>query len=479
MPMPPELVFRRATIYDGQGAPPAVGDLAVTGTRISAMGVVPRGRREIDAPGLALAPGFIDCHTHDDWALTQHQMTPKLSQGVTTVVTGNCGISAAPHVWGRPRPSPVNLHLVAPDHAFPSFAGWFDALNREGIEVNAVCLVGHTMLRAMVMDDLLREATPTEVGTMGCLLDQALADGVAGMSTGLEYEPAGSASTEEIVFLASRVGEQRGVYATHLRDEMDGVLAAMEEAFAIGEQAEVPVLISHHKCSGLANFGRSRDTLALFEAMRGRLDVSLDAYPYDACSTELAMRFVENARQTVVTGSALHPEAAGRDLEELADEWKMTLGGAVAVLSPAQAVYFDMAEEDVRAILAYPHTMIGSDGLPRDARPHPRLWGTFPRVLGRYARDIGLFPLEEAVRRMTSLPAARFGLTDRGVLRVGAMADLVLFDPLTVTDAATFADPIRPALGIHGVWVNGQLVWNGSATTGARPGAVLKPTEPG
>jgi N-acyl-D-amino-acid deacylase len=236
----------------------------------------------------------------------------------------------------------------------------------------------------------------------------------------------------------------------------------------------VPVQISHHKCAGRQNHGRSRETLAKIDSVRASQPVGLDAYPYVAASTILDPMYIKDATRTLIAWSRARPETAGRDLAEVAAEMGCSLAEASDRLQPAGAVYFMMAEEDVRRILAYPHTMIGSDGSPHDDHPHPRLWGAFPRVVGHYVREVGLFSLEEAVRRMTSLPAAQFGLRDRGVLRPGAFADLVLFDPDTVADRSTFDRPVQPAAGIELVMANGRVVWRDGAATGERPGRALR-----
>jgi N-acyl-D-amino-acid deacylase len=259
-----------------------------------------------------------------------------------------------------------------------------------------------------------------------------------------------------------------------MRSEGDHVIEAMDEAFAIGRSADVPVVISHFKVHGKANFGRSKETLAKFDAQRLRQPLALDAYPYSASSTVLKSQELGESPKVMVTWSVPHPEATGRMLDELAAEWHCPLADAARKLQPAGAVYFAMDEPDVRRILSYPHTMIGSDGLPHDAHPHPRLWGSFPRVLGHYARELGLFPMEEAIRRMTSLPAERFGLTGRGRLKQNYAADLVLFDPRTVKDRATFEDPKQVSDGVVAVWVNGESVWRDGAATMARPGRALR-----
>jgi N-acyl-D-amino-acid deacylase len=259
-----------------------------------------------------------------------------------------------------------------------------------------------------------------------------------------------------------------------MRDEGAGVEAAMAEAFRIGREAGLAVIVSHHKTAGVANHGRTRTTLALLDQARKAQEIALDVYPYDACSTILRADFARDARRVIVTWSTPHPEAKGRDLSAIAAAWGLSEEAAIDRLSPAGAVYFDMDEADVRRVLAHPMAMIGSDGIPDDAHPHPRLWGSFPRVLGRYVREEKLLPLEEAVRRMTSLPAERFGLKDRGRIAEGCFADLVLFDPATVTDTATFDRPISAAEGIRQVFVNGEAVWRDGKVTGARPGRVLR-----
>ena len=474
---PPELIIRNARLIDGTGGPSAHGDIAVTDDRIVGLGDLSHveGAAEIAAGGKAVAPGFIDVHTHDDRALLiDPLMAPKASQGVTTVVTGNCGISLAPlRTSGRP---PAPLDLVCPDGGgfFGDFGDYLAALDAEPAAINATCLVGHASLRVEAMDSLDRPATPAEIAAMRQRLEQAMEAGAMGLSTGLFYAPAAAAPTEEIIELANAVQLAGGIHTTHMRDEGDGVSESLEETFTIGREASIPVVISHHKCAGQANFGRSTDTLAQIERARRHQQVSLDAYPYIASSTSLASGRRLGASRVLVTWSTPHPEVAGRDLADVAAEMDLDLEATVDALMPAGGIFFMMDESDVRRILAYPGTMIGSDGLPHDEFPHPRLWGTFPRVLGHYAREQGHFSLEEAVHKMTGLPARNFGLANRGVLEPGAMADLVIFDPETVIDTATFDQPKQPARGIELVMVNGRVVWRDGASTGARPGRALR-----
>lgn len=279
---------------------------------------------------------------------------------------------------------------------------------------------------------------------------------------------------DEVVPLAREVALAGGVYTTHMRDEDDFVMELLAETFETGRRAEVPVVVSHHKCAGRRNWGRSVDTLRAIEAAAARQDVGVDAYPYAACSTILLPEWVDESIRVMVTWSTPFPEMAARDLTDIAAEWGVSQKEAAARLGPAGAVYFDMHEDDVRRILANPLVMIGSDGIPHDQHPHPRLWGTFPRVLGHYSRDIGLFPLEEAVRKMTSLPAAKFRLRDRGRVATGHFADLVVFDPATVMDTATFETPIAPATGIETLLVNGRIAYsNGDKRATARSGRFI------
>ena len=472
-----DLIIRDARLIDGTGGASTHGDIAVTDDRIVGLGDLGHavGAVEIHAGGKAVSPGFIDVHTHDDRALlVDPLMTPKVSQGVTTVITGNCGVSLAPlRTTGRP-PAPLDLVCEDGEGFFADFGDYLAALDNDPAAVNALCLVGHASLRVEAMDTLDRPATGGEITAMRRRLERALEAGAIGLSTGLYYAPAASAPTSEIIELAAAVRAAGGIHTTHMRDEADHVIESLEESFAIGREAGVPVVISHHKCSGQANHGRSAETLALIETARHRQEIGLDAYPYIASSTTLGSTKLADASKVLVTWSKAQPEAAGRDLAEIAAEKGLDPEATVDALLPAGGIFFMMDEADVRRILAYPGTMIGSDGLPHDEFPHPRLWGTFPRVLGHYAREQGLFSLEKAVHKMTGLPAQRFGLADRGVLRAGALADLVLFDPETVIDTATFEQPKQAARGIELVVVNGRAVWRDGTNTGARPGRAIR-----
>lgn len=464
-----------ATIIDGSGAKGFKADVGIKRDRISAIGDLKdaNSSSRIDASGRVVAPGFIDVHTHDDRAvLSTPQMAPKVSQGVTTVVTGNCGVSLAPLV-DRDPPPPLNLLGDRSWFRYESMGEYVDDVRSQPPAVNMAMLVGHSTLRAGAMDSLDRPASAKEIDSMIRRLEEALESGCIGMSTGLAYPPAIHAPTDEIVQLATCVARHGGIYTTHMRNERDGVVDSVRETLEIGKRANVPVVISHHKCAGRENFGLTKKTLPLIAEARKGQQVNLDVYPYTASSTVLLADWVGGAEKVLVTWSESHPECAGRVFEDIRREWGTGIEETVARLQPAGAIYYQMDEADLRRVLAFEDAMIGSDGLPHDTHPHPRLWGTFPRVLGHYAREEKLLPLEQAIRRMTSVPAAVFGLKDRGALRQGAYADVVIFDPDAVIDAATFETPTLIAPGIDRVMVNGQPVWQKGATTDARPGRVL------
>ena len=463
-------------MLDGSGADPVRADVGIDGERVTAIGDLSgaSARSRFDADGLALTPGFIDVHTHDDRALlSAPDMSPKVSQGVTTVVTGNCGVSLAPLVDVDP-PPPLNLLGDRTHFRYATMGEYVEELESSPPAVNVAMLAGHSTLRAGVMDTLDRPATAAEIDRMDARLEEALNAGCIGMSSGLAYPPAINAPGDEIVALARRVSAHGGIYTTHMRNEREGVVDSVRETLEIGERADVPVVISHHKCSGRENWGLSLKTLPMIAEARKRRPVNLDVYPYTASSTVLMADWVEGAEKVLVTWSVPHPELAGRDLAAIREQWGCSTEEAVERLLPAGAIYYQMDEADLRRILSFEDAMIGSDGLPHDAHPHPRLWGTFPRVLGHYSRDEKLFPLPRAVRRMTSVPAAVFGLKDRGTLREGGFADLVVFDPATVIDAASFESPVQPSRGIVLVLVNGQPVWADGEPGDARPGRVLR-----
>ncbi len=469
-------LIRNVRVLDGSGAEPETADVAVDAGAVCAVGQLAHyvARQVTEGEGQVLSPGFIDVHTHDDTSVIRDpQMMAKLSQGVTTVIVGNCGISAAPVQLKGPLPDPMNLLGEADAFRYPTFASYAAAVDAAQPAVNVAALAGHTALRNNHMDRLDRAATAAEIQAMRAQLIEALDHGALGLSSGLAYGSARSAPAEEILSLAEPLAAAGAIYATHLRTEAEQILSAMSEAFATGRHCNVPVVISHLKCAGIANWGRSGEVLHVLETARAEQPVQCDCYPYAASSSTLDLRQVDERVRIVITWSTRHPEMAGQTLEQIALAWGMKQGEAAARLQPAGAIYHCMTEEDVRRILRHPATMIGSDGLPNDPRPHPRLWGTFPRVLGYYCREQGLFPLPQAVHKMTGLPAQRFRLAGRGRISEGSSADLVLFDPEKIIDTATFSNPTCAAEGIAAVWVNGVLSYKDGHATGQRAGRFL------
>lgn len=455
------VLIRGALLVDGSGAEGFVADVAVHGARIAA--VLPpgegRGDRVIEAQGKVLCPGFIDTHSHDD-ALVLAPTTPhpKLGQGVTTVVTGNCGVSLAPLLTDAP-PAPLDI-LGRHAFRFARFQDYLEAIDQARPAVNVVPLVGHNTLRVRHLEDWSRPATAEQQRAMRSAVCDALDAGAFGLSTGVYYPPSRAADTQELLEVCMPVGERDGIVAMHLRDEGDHIDDALREALRVGAVTRARLVLSHHKVVGRHNFGRTRETLLRVETAALAHPVCIDCYPYEASSTMLAPDKAAAIGDVLVSWSAPRPECAGRTLRSLAQEWSVSLRVAAERLMPGGAIYFGMSSEDVDRVVSHPLAMIGSDGLPHDHRPHPRLWGSFPRVLARYVRERGLLTLAQAIHKMTGLPARRFGLADRGLIQAGLMADLVLFDPVTVTDRASYEAPATPPSGIEAVWVNGRLSYH-------------------
>jgi N-acyl-D-amino-acid deacylase len=528
---PYDLVLRGALLYDGLGSPPMVGDLAVRGERIAAVGSigpVPRGTRVLDLGGLALAPGFVDIHSHTDLSLlVNHRAESKVRQGVTTEVTGQDGSSIGP--W-----TPEQARRVAEEQRerygtgidFHDLAGFFARLERERPSVNVASMVGQGTIRAFVVGQDDRPATPAEMEAMRRAVRHALRAGACGLSSGLEYTPGGFADTRELAALAAELAGTGLPYATHMRNEDERLAAAVEEAISVGQRASVPVQISHLKAQGQRNWWKTEPVLeVIHQARAAGVDVAFDVYPYIAYSTGLAnlfplalrdggteafltrLRSAEhrpeaeravrekvaelgswNSVQVTSTGSDAHAWARGRRLGDLAaeraeDPFALLLHLVVEDRNRAGMVGFGMSEPNVERKLGDPLSIVCSDGgawAPygplSQGSPHPRTYGAFPRVLGYYVRERGVLPLEQAIRRMTSAPADRVGLRDRGRLLPGARADLVAFDPATVRDRATFEAPHRYPEGIMHVVVNGSLVIRAGEHTGLRAGRVARPS---
>lgn len=490
-----DVVVRGARIFDGTGRAPFEGSLAVRGDRIAAVGeVAGSAALEIDARGLALAPGFIDVHSHDDFAvLATPLMDFKLMQGVTTEVIGNCGMGAAPYVAVRQHFGVFFGEAATP--GWEGYRGYREMVERAPSSLNVAMLVGHNTIRAAVMGMARRAPTQDEQRAMRDLVREGLDAGAVGLSTGLIYEPGRHCATEEVIELARDVAAAGGVYATHMRNEASGLLDAVREAIRIGRESGVRVQISHHKAAGKRNWGRVRESIKLIEEARAEgLDVTADQYPYTSGSTMLAAVLHNNAfnprgegggiarvepERVLIASAPLHPEYEGKTIAELAARLGLSPEDAAAKVDNdeqhrAIAILDLMDEGDVQTVMRHATTMIGSDGIPLGGKPHPRLYGTFPRVLGHYARELGLLTMEDAVYRMTGMPAQKFGLKQRGVLRAGAFADLVIFDPQTISDTGTFQEPKRYPAGIAHVFVNGVAVVANGRHTLARPGRALR-----
>jgi len=529
------LVIQGGRVIDGTGAEPRPADVLVRGGMVEAVtapgAVVPPGAEVFRAENRVVCPGFIDVHAHDDlYLLVRPEGKYKVRQGVTTVIGGNCGISAAPLTGGNRSGAEEQLALMGvsslPPEArgFPDFKSHAAALERAGLGIHYAGLVGHGMLRLAAMGPADSVPAFSQMRRMCDLLDLSLDQGAVGLSLGLIYAPGAYAGLNELVDLARVVRSHQGVVAAHIRSEGGGVIEAVDEMIRLARLSGAAVHISHHKTADPANRGTSRRTLDMIDKARDEgLAVTADAYPYCAGSTCLAAvlpvrvmaRGMEVLRsmlgdpsfradlqreihedpldrwRSLITGRGdyrltfahcpARPDYVGRVLAEIAEEegrspYDVIFDRIAAEGMDVGMVIHSMAEEDVRRILSHPAVMIGSDGIPLlDAgKPHPRLTGTFPRVLGRYVRELGLIGLPEAVRRMTSLPARTFGLAGRGRLDPGTAADIAVFDPDTVIDRSTYAQPERAPRGIDLVLVGGRPACIHGRMTGEGRGCVIR-----
>ncbi|HEY7667861.1 MAG TPA: D-aminoacylase [Actinomycetota bacterium] len=518
-----DLLIEGALVIDGDGTAGRPGWVGVRGDRIRSVGFdparpAPEAGRVVSAAGRVLAPGFVDVHTHSDLAaFTDAEMASTIRQGVTTVVVGNCGASPWPSAGAAECAAILGVDVAEVGEPFATFAAFLDRIDEAGPAVNIGALVGHGAVRAEVLGSAPRAPVGDELGTMRRLVGSAVADGALGVSTGLIYVPGQWADTEELVAVATASARAGGLYASHIRGEGATVFAAVDEAIAVGERAGLPAHVSHLKLDGPDVWGRADELLA---RIHGAGDVTADQYPYTAWNSFLwtllptwvpagglgpiladapARRRLERAVEhgedgtpamamatfgwdRVVLEDGADPAWHGRTLADIARERRerpVEALFAILLADPdTSCIGFGMADDDVAAILADPTVFVASDGWamspngPLGGLPvHPRNYGTFPRVLGRSVRA-DILTLEDAVRKMTSLPADRFGLRDRGRIVEGGFADLVLFDPGRIDDVATFDDPHRFPSGIELVCVNGTVAWDGE--TVRRAGRALR-----
>jgi N-acyl-D-amino-acid deacylase len=517
-----DLVVRGGLVIDGTGAARRRADVAVRDGRIVAVGEVGpgSGARTIDATGRVVSPGFIDIHSHsDESVLINSALESTVHQGVTCVVAGNCGGASAPVMGLAAEELDRDIKRYDLERTWTSFGEYARSIERSGSAINFCSFVGHGTLRMCVMGADDRPPTAGELAAMKALLAKSLADGAIGLSTGLIYPPSAYGTTDEISALAAVVRERDGLYASHIRNEGDELFAAIEENLEIGRRSGVRVQLSHHKASQKRNWGKVRESTAMIErAQREGVDVIADQYPYTASSTGLAVtipkwahaggsmalcarltdpavrqrirgEYTETERNwpdIVIARAMHHPEWSGKSVAELAaaaqkDPLEWTCDALVEHDGAIDIIHHSMDEADVRYVMAKPWVCAGSDsranapyGPLSFGKPHPRSYGTFPRILGHYARGLGVITLEDAVRKMTALTASRLKLRDRGVVREGAWADLVVFDPDRILDTATYDDPHRYPAGIDHVVVNGTVVTHGDETLPERPGMFLR-----
>lgn len=524
-----DILIRNGTIVDGSGNPSFPADVGVTGDRILLIGQAPAGaraRRVIDARGLVVAPGFIDMLEHSEWnLLIDRQAYSKLTQGVTSGITGE-GTSIAPQNENTLRDRRDFLAQYHLNADWTDLDGYFRRLERQGAGINLGTYVGAAQVRQYVMGGTHRPPTSGELLRMEQLVEQAMQQGAMGLSSSLIYAPGSYAQTDELIALARVAAKYGGIYASHIRNEGDREMAALDEAFRIGREAGIPVEIWHLKVSGRKNWGHMKDVLAAIETARAAgLDVTADQYPYVASGTSLSstipLRYHEGGSEAlvrrlqsppvraairaeiegegeterawhgsgIIVAAVLDPSLKhyeGRSIAQIAaEEHKEPLDALIDLVIAARdhvgAMYFIMSEDDVKLALRQPFVSVGTDagavnvqGPLGASKAHPRAYGSFPRILGRYVREQHLLTLEQAIRKFTGLPAQRMGWRDRGVLRPGAFADITIFNPDTVVDQATYEHPERPSIGIEYVLVNGVVSVDHGKITGQVGGRPLR-----
>ncbi|MCC7308354.1 MAG: D-aminoacylase [Acidobacteria bacterium] len=466
------IVVKNAQIIDGTGRSAFKADVRIQNGKIVRIGKIKISAKDeiVDGNGLVLAPGFIDIHNHSESGLIREGTAAnQVSQGLTTLIIGPDG--------GSPFP----------------LSEYFSKLNGK-IAVNVGSFIGHATLREQVMkDDYVRKATDAEIAEMQKLLEQAMREGALGLSSGLEYDVGFSASTEELIALAKVAAKYGGIYMTHMRDEEEGVMNAIRESIRIGREAKIPVQISHIKMGNSSVWNKAPEAVAIIEeARKAGQDVTADAYPYmawastitvlvpsrkheDRSEVQKGINAIGGPNKVLITSCSAFPAYEGKTLEQAAAiAGKNPVDTYIEIVKKGGAgvIGYGMTEADVKTFYQTPWIMVSSDG--GIGSRHPRGTGTFPRVLGKFVREDKWLSLEDAVRKMSAMPAARLGLKDRGLIKKGMKADLVLFDPNTVIDRATFVEPQVFAAGIKAVFVNGTKVWDGEKVTNAMPGMILK-----
>jgi N-acyl-D-amino-acid deacylase len=533
-PGPYDLVIRNGRIVDGTGSPWYAGDVAIRGGRIAAIGhldaAVP-AKRTIDAAGKVVAPGFIDMLGQSELTiLVDPRLPSKIYQGITTEITGEGG-SAAPQSDALVKADKVGYDQLHLNPDWRTYGEYFARLEKQGIGINVADYVGATQVRRMVLGDDDKQPTPAQLDQMCALVREAMEQGAVGVSTSLQYPPAPYAKTEELIALAAEAARYGGIYATHMRSEGDAVIPSLDEAIRIGREAHIPVEIWHLKVAGKSNWGRMPEVVAKIEAARrAGVDIAADTYAYpawynslsafvppwahDGGTAKLIERLRDPAMRTRIRKDMETPSAAwDNEWQEIpgpeaillcslhAPALKPLVGKTLAEAAKLQAkdpidelfdvliqdeaftgvAVFAMSEPDVALALVQPWVSINNDsegtsteGLLGEGHPHPRAYGTFPRILRKYVREEKKLSLEDAIRKFSALPAARMRLADRGVLKAGMWADVVMFDPETVRDVATFESPNQLSQGMEYVLVNGVLVIDGGKMTGALPGKVLR-----
>jgi len=529
-----DLVIKGGRVIDGTGNPWCRKDVGIVEGRIKRVGHIGEHTgKKIEAEGMIISPGFVDLHNHSDRSILAYPDAENyIMQGVTTAVIGNCGLSLAPvNPDNLDLLKRYNAAALKPgfDYGFEwrTLAEYYEKVERQGISLNLAPLVGHGAVRLAVKGFDSSEASREEMSKMKRLIVQSLEEGAFGMSTGLIYPPGSYSNTEELVQLASILRQYGGIYTTHMRNEGDRLMESVEEAIRIGEENDIPVEISHHKATGRPNWGKVTGTLRVMEQARQRgVEVNCDMYPYTAGSTtitatlptwvleggiekmlerlkdketresikkELAEGSVTGANSIrnagwhniLIAGCPSKKEYEGESLEEILKKenrfdnpYEGLFNLLLEIEGNATMITFGMDEDDVRTVMSSPLSSIGSDSSATapaaGGKPHPRAYGTFPRFLGKYVREEKLLPLEEGIRKITSLPAGKVGLESRGLVKEGFWADVVIFDPATIKDKATYDNPHQYPAGIYYVIVNGQVVVDHGRLTSVRSGKVLR-----